>query len=411
MIQQEISMSQLPLEGIRVADFGWILAAPQCTAWLGVMGAEIIRIESHQRLDPIRFLGQNPRDLKGPDGSPLFNGLNYSKKSITLNLGHPRGATLAKEIVRRSDVAVENFTAGMMKRWGLAYEDLCQLKPDIIMVSGSPLGQYGPDSHSVGWGPITQASAGICHLTGYPDGPPSSLGGTWPDYMVGVVMTYAVLAALYCRRRTGKGQYIDLAMAEVVSSMLPEAILDYVMNKRDRGRQGNRDELMAPHNVYRCQGEDKWLAIAVDNEGEWRSLCQALGHPEWLADERFKDRQSRKVHEQELDVLLTAWTRKRSQAEIMHLLQKVGVAATPVYDTESLLADPQFQHRDFLVTPGHPVTGDLPVAGIPGKYSAIEKPRYTPAPGLGQDNESIFGGLLGLSSEEIQRLQKEKVIY
>jgi len=404
-------MSQLPLEGVRVADFGWILAAPQCTTWLGVMGAEVIRIESHQRLDVIRFLGQNPRDLKGPDGSPLFNGLNYSKKSVTLNLGHPRGVALAKEIVRHSTIVVENFAVGMMNRWGLSYADLCQVKPDIIMVSGSPVGQYGPDSHCVGWGPITQASAGICHLTGYPDGPPSSLGGTWPDYMVGVVMSYAVLAALHCHRRTGKGQHVDLAMAEVVTAMLPEAIMDYLMNKRDQGRQGNRDEVMVPHNVYRCQGEDKWVAIAVDNEEEWQNLCQVVGHPEWLVDEGFKDRQSRKAHEQELDALLTAWTRERSQTEIMHLLQKVGVAVTPVYDTESLIADPQFQHRDFLARPGHPVTGDHPVAGIPGKYSAIEKLRYTPAPCLGQDNEQVFSEMLGLSQEEIKRLQEEKVIY
>jgi benzylsuccinate CoA-transferase BbsF subunit len=404
-------MAQLPLEGIRVADFGWILAAPQCTAWLGVMGAEVIRIESQQRLDVIRFLGQNPRDLKGPDGSPIFNGMNYSKKSVTLNLGHPQGAALAKEIVRRSDLVVENFTVGMMKRWGLGYEDLCQIKPDIIMISGSPVGQYGPDSHCVGWGPITQASAGICHLTGYVDGPPVSLGGTWPDYMVGVVMAYAALAALYCRRRTGKGQYIDLAMAEVVTSMLPEAVMDYVMNNRDRGRRGNQDDLMVPHNVYRCQGEDRWVAIAVESEEEWRNLCLTVGHPEWLEDVRFKDSKARKQHEQELDALLTAWTRERTQTDIMHLLQKAGVAATPVYDTESLIADPQFQHRDFLVSPGHPVTGDHPVAGIPGKYSAIEKLRYTPVPCLGQDNEAVFGGLLGLSSEEIARLQAEKVIY
>lgn len=404
-------MAQLPLEGVRVADFGWILAAPQCTAWLGVMGAEVIRIESRQRLDPIRFLGQNPRDPKGPDGSPLFNGLNYSKKGITLNLGHPRGAALAKEIVRRSDIVVENFTAGMMKRWGLGYEELCQVKPDIIMVSGSPLGQYGPDSHSVGWGPITQASAGICHLTGYPDGPPVSLGGTWPDYMVGVVMAYAVLAALYCRRRTGTGQYIDLAMAEVVTAMLPEAVMDYTMNRRDQGRRGNQDDVMVPHNVYRCRGEDAWVAIAVETEEEWQNFCHAAGHPEWAADARFRGRESRKAHEQELDQLITAWTRERDRLDITRLLQGAGVAATPVYDTESLIADPQFRHWNFLVTPGHPVTGDHPVAGIPGKYSAIDTLRYTPAPCLGQDNEEVFGTLLGLSREEIARLQEEKVIY
>jgi len=404
-------MSQLPLEGVRVADFGWILAAPQCTAWLGVMGAEVIRIESRQRLDVIRLLGQDPRNLKGPDGSPLFNGLNYSKKSVTLNLGHPRGVALAKEIVRRSDIVVENFAVGMMKRWGLGYEDLCKVKPDIIMASGSPVGQYGPDSHCVGWGPITQASAGICHLTGYPDGPPSSLGGTWPDYMVGVVMAYAVLAALHCHRRTGKGQHIDLAMAEVVTAMLPEAVMDYFMNQRDPGRQGNRDEMMAPHNVYRCRGEDRWVAIAVDTEDEWQSLCRAAGHPEWLTDQRFTDRRGRKAHEPELDALLGNWTRERTQTEVMHSLQGAGVAATPVYDTESLVADPQFQQRSFLVTTGHPVTGDHAVAGIPGKYSAIDQLRYTPAPGLGQHNGQRFGALLGLSAAEIERLQDEKVMY
>ena len=403
-------MSQLPLEGVRIADFGWILAAPQCTAWLGVMGAEVIRIESHHRLDIIRSLGQDPQNLKGPDGSPLFNGLNYSKKSITLNLGHPQGAALAREIVRRSDIVVENFTSGVMKHWGLGYEDLCQGKPDLIMISGSPVGQDGPDSHCVGWGPITQASAGICHLTGYADGPPVSLGGSWPDYMVGVVLAYAALAALYCRRRTGKGQYIDLAMAEVVTAMLPEAIMDYVMNGRDQGRQGNKDAVMVPHNVYRCQGEDKWVAIAVETDEEWHSLCQVIDHPQWLDDARFRDRRSRKAHEQELDVLLTAWTQERTQTEIMSRLQNAGVAATPVYDTESLIADPQFQHREYLVSLGHPVTGNHPVAGIPGKYSAIE-PRYTPAPCLGQDNEDVCRNLLGLSRDEIARLQEEKVMY
>ena len=404
-------MTQLPLAGIRVADFGWILAAPQGTAWLGVMGAEVIRIESQQRLDPIRFLGQNPRALKGPDGSPIFSGLNYSKRGITLNLGHAQGVRLARELVQRSDIVVENFTAGMMARWGLAYEDLCQIKPDLIMLSGSPVGQYGPDSRFVGWGPITQASAGICHLTGYVDGPPTGLGGSWPDYMVGVVMAYAVLAALYYRRRTGKGQHIDLAMAEVVTAMLPEAIMDYIMNNRDRGRRGNQDDVMVPHNVYRCQGEDKWVAIVVETEEEWRSLCQTVGHPEWLVDERFTERSRRKAHEQELDTLLTAWTRERTQTEIMHLLQKAGVAATPVYDTDSLIADPQFQHREFLVSLDHPVTGDHLVAGIPGKYSAINQLRYTPAPCLGQDNEYVFGEILGLSPQEIARLQEEKVIY
>jgi len=251
-------MSRLPLEGVRIADFGWILAVPHATAWLGVMGAEVIKIESMRRLDLIRLLGQpagKPLDI---NGSGYFNSLNFGKKSLTLDLGHPKGVELAKELIRRSDVVTENFTVGNMAKWGLGYEDLCKLKPDLIMLSGTPLGQYGSESHCVGWGPHTQAYAGMCHLTGYPDGPPSGLGGVWPDFMIGVVMAYAVMSALHYRRRTGKGQYIDLAMAEVVMSMLPEGFADYNLNGRDRGKRGNRDDVMVPHNVYRCAGDDQW---------------------------------------------------------------------------------------------------------------------------------------------------------
>ena len=405
-------MTQLPLAGIRVADFGWILAVPHATAWLAVMGAEVIKIESMQRPDLVRLLGHLPGKPMDIDGSPCFNALNFSKKGITLNLGHPQGVALAKEIIRHSDIVTENFTVGNMKKWGLGYDDLCQLRPDLIMLSGTPLGQVGSESQCVGWGPHTQAYAGMCHLTGYPGGAPSGLGGTWPDFMIGVVMAYAVLSALHYRHRTGKGQYIDLAMAEVVMSMLPEGFADYNMNGRDRGRRGNRDDVMVPHNVYRCAGNDQWAAIAVNSEDEWRALCETLGYPQWLTDPRFSDRQSRKAHEETLDALIEAWTVQRSPVEVMHTLQAAGVAATPVYNTEGLCTDPQFQHRRYTVPIDHPVTGLIPAAGIPGIYSAIAKEalHYTAAPCLGQHNEDILGGLLGLSAAEIARLKEERVV-
>ncbi len=405
-------MTRLPLEGIRVADFGWILAVPHATAWLGVMGAEVIKIESVQRLDLIRLLGQLPDRPLDVDGSAYFNTLNFGKKSITLNLGHPQGAALAKELVRQSDIVTENFTVGNMKKWGLGYEDLCKIKPDLIMLSGTPLGQFGAESNCVGWGPHTQAYAGMCHLTGYPGGAPSGLGGTWPDFMIGVVMAYAILTALHYRRRTGKGQYIDLAMAEVVMSMLPEGFADYNMNGRDRGRRGNRDDLMVPHNVYRCAGNDQWAAIAVNNEDEWRALCETLGHPEWLTDSRFKDQPSRKANEESLDTLIESWTIQRSPIEVMHTLQAAGVAATPVYNTEGLCTDPHFRQRNYTVQIDHPVTGLIPAAGIPGSYSALPKEdlQYIAAPRLGQHNEDVLGGLLGLSAEEIARLKEERVV-
>ncbi|MGE0679384.1 MAG: CaiB/BaiF CoA transferase family protein [Candidatus Binatia bacterium] len=405
-------MSRLPLEGVRIADFGWILAVPHATAWLGVMGAEVIKIESRQRLDLIRLLGQRPGKPLDINGSGYFNSLNFGKKSLTLDLGHPKGVELAKELIRRSDVVTENFTVGNMAKWSLGYEDLRKLKPDIIMLSGTPLGQYGSESHCVGWGPHTQAYAGMCHLTGYPDGPPSGLGGVWPDFMIGVVMAYAVMSALHYRRRTGKGQYIDLAMAEVVMSMLPEGFADHNMNGRDRSKRGNRDDIMVPHNVYRCAGDDQWAAIAVNNEAEWQALCKTLGHTEWLSDSRFKDQPSRKSNEATLDALLETWTLQRSPIDIMHILQAAGVAATPVYNTEGLCNDPQFQHRRYTVPIDHPVTGAIPAAGIPGLYSALPKEtlQYTSAPRLGEHNDELLGGLLGLSSADIARLKEERVV-
>jgi len=248
--------------------------------------------------------------------------------------------------------------------------------------------------------------------TGYPGGAPSGLGGTWPDFMIGVVMAYAVLSALHYRRRTGQGQYIDLAMAEVVMSMLPEGFADYNMNGRDRGRRGNRDDLMVPHNVYRCAGNDQWAAIAANTEDEWRALCETLGHGEWLVDPRFKDQPSRKANEETLDTLIESWTIRRSPTEVMHTLQAAGVAATPVLNTEGLCTDPQFQQRNYTVAIDHPVTGSIPVAGIPGIYSALPKQdlQYTAAPRLGQHNEDVLGRLLGLSAAEIARLKEEQVV-
>jgi crotonobetainyl-CoA:carnitine CoA-transferase CaiB-like acyl-CoA transferase len=195
-------------------------------------------------------------------------------------------------------------------------------------------------------------------------------------------------------------------------SMLPEGFADYNMNGQDRGRQGNRDDVMVPHNVYRCAGDDQWAAIAVNTEGEWRALCETLGHAEWLSDPRFKDQPSRKANEEVLDALIKVWTIERSPIEVMHTLQAAGVAATPVYNTEGLCTDPQFQHRNYTVSIDHPVTGSIPAAGIPGIYSALPKEafQYTPAPRLGQHNEDVLGGLLGLSAAEIAHLKEERVV-
>jgi len=404
-------MSPLPLEGIRVTDFGWILAVPHCTAWLGALGAEVIRVESMARPDLGRLYPGSAADgIPGINRSGGFNGLNYSKKSCNLNLSQPKGVELARELIKLSDIVTENFTSGVMGRFGLDYLSLKKINPDIIMLSGTPLGKTGPLKDSVGWGPNTQSYVGMTYMTGYPDGSPGGLGGTWPDYMVGVAMAFAVMSALHYRNRTGEGQHIDLAMGELVMTMLPEGVMDYVMNGRERYRMGNHDEVMAPHNCYRCQGEDKWVAIAVTNEEEWQALCQVIDKPEWRRDERFSDPLSRWKHQDELDRLIEIWTKEHTHYEVMEMLQKAGVPAGPSFDTGELIDDPHFQSRRLCLEMDHPEVGPRMAAGLPPKWSGIE-PHYSHAPLFGEHNSYVFHDLLGLSEEEIVQLVEEKVIY
>ncbi|HWO93832.1 MAG TPA: CoA transferase [Dehalococcoidia bacterium] len=405
-------MTNRPLEGIRIADFGWVLAVPHATAWLGTLGAEVIRVESMARLDIARAGGL----ARGADGEPgmnrggMFNGLNFGKKGITLNLAHPKGLDLAKELIRRSDVVTENFGSGVFEKLGLGYDVVRELKPDIIMLSGSPLGSKGPDGAATGWGPNTQAYAGLPHITGYEGGPPSGLGGFYPDYMIGVVMAFALLTALHHRRLTGEGQFVELAMAETVAAMIPEAILDYTMNGRERERIGNYHESMAPHGVYRTKGDDTWVAIAVRGDDDWAAMRRAMGEPAWAADPRFDDALGRRRHREELDRCIAEWTRQRTDYEAMHALQAAGVPAAPCSSAASLLEDPQVLERGTLPEIDHPETGPRRVVGLPGRLGALTWD-YRRAPCFGEHNDDVYGGLLGLSRDEIDRLVAEQVIF
>ena len=425
-----------PLAGIRILDFGWILSVPHCTAWLGTLGAEVIRVESMARLDLGRMGITGAADgIPGVNRSASFNGLNYSKQSITLNVATPEGRALARELVKVSDVVTENFATGVMDRLGLGYEALREIKPDIIMLTGSTLGTTGPEREATGWGPNVCAYAGLPFITGYPDGPPADLGGIWPDYMIGTLMAFAVLSAVHHHRHTGEGQHVEVAMGEVVTAMIPEAVLDYTMNGRQRPRMGNRDDRMAPHGVYPCrpsaqqaadsrqQAEqighgdgaglpcDAWVAIAVATDAEWQALCRAIGSPEWAGDPRFADVRGRLEHHDELDGLLGDWTRGHTAYEVMHILQAAGVAAGPVLAVPDLMGDPHLQARGFLVEIDHPEVGRRPVAGLPARFSAMPALAYTPAPCLGEHTGQVLCGLLHLSADDVQRLQGAKVVY
>ena len=407
-----------PLQGVRIIDFGWILSVPYAGGWLGSLGAEVIRVESNTRLEPGRSgLAGAADGIAGVNRSGIWNCLNHSKLGVTLNIRDPEAQELVKELVAVSDVVMENFSTGVLDRLGLGYEDLRKVRPDLIMLSGSTMGTVGPERDSTGFGPNVCSYAGQPSITGYEGGQPQNLGGNWPDYLVGTMMVHSVLSALWHRRKTGEGQRIEIAMAEVVSSMIPEAFMEFTMNGRVAGRIGNHDPHMSPHNVYRCAGDDEWVAIAVQSDDEWGRLCEAMG---WLGrsgkaeladDSRFAALESRKINEAALDKLIGEWTRERSPMDVAHLLQAEGIAAGPVMDVMALMVDPHFRERGNVIEMEHTEVGPREVAGLPVRFGDIPRPAYYTAPLLGQHNDEVFGGLLGHAASRVSALRESRAIY
>ena len=402
-----------PLAGIRIVDFGWILSVPHCGAWLGSLGAEVVRVESNTRLE----IGRTGGLARPANGAPslnrgaLWNGLNYSKHGVTLNIRDPEAKELVKEIVAVSDVVMENFSTGVLNRLGLGYEELRKIRPDLVMLSGSTMGVTGPESASTGFGPNVCSYAGQPFVTGYKGGAPLNQGGNWPDYLVGTIMVVSILSALHHRKKTGEGQYIEAAMAEVISSMLPEAFMDYTMNGVLHQRDGNHDPNMSPHNVYRSLGDDEWLAIAARNDSDWSEICEVIGQPALAADARFATLADRKRNETELDAIVGEWVRPLTSADATTQLQNAGVPAGPVMDVVALVNDPQFVSRGFTIEMEHPETGKLDVTGLPARFSAIPNVPYFHAPLLGQHNDFVFGGILGHLQQRVDELKAANAIY
>ncbi len=398
----------LPFEGIRIADFGWIYALPYATAWLAALGADVIKIESSTRPDLVRF-------LSGTDGvtsinrSGIFNAINFSKRSLALNLSHPKARELAIRLVAKSDIVTENFTARTMRNFGLAYDDLRRVRPDLIMLSGTSLGQTGPYADAVGWGPTNQAFAGTSYLTGYPDGFPCAGGGTWPDFAVGVAMVFALTAALHHRLRTGQGQYIDVSMCEVVTSMMPEAMLDYFLNGVEHRPIGNRDPEMAPHGVFPVKGDDRWIAIAIPNDAEFAVLCDALGVPAMAQDPRYANTAARLVNVEPLEREIAGLTRRFDRDELAAKLVQLELCAGPVYSAFDLAKDRTFIESGMMMALRHKECGERLTPVLPVRFSEL-KPRYSAAPLAGEHTDQILRELLELSDGEIAALHEEKVL-
>src|SRR5215510_8732333 len=316
---------------------------------LAYLGAEVIRVESQTRVDGARRVPIHPSGVTPSiNTSGYFNQWNQGKKSLALNLSKPEAIAIAKQLVQKCDVLVENFATGVIERLGLGYEDLRKFKPDLIMASISGYGQTGPLRKYMGYGPATAPLAGLSSLTGYVGGPPQEVGISYGDPNAGLNAAAAICAALVARKRTGKGEYIDVSLWEAAAVLVPEGWMDYAMNKTQPSRMGNRDPWMAPHNCFRCVGKDQWVTIACGTDEEWQALCRAIGKPELGTEGRFRTAGDRKAHEDALEEVLTAWTATREKWDVTQTLQAAGVAAFPSMTSKDLAEDRHLNERDFF---------------------------------------------------------------
>ncbi len=403
------------LNGIRILDLTMVFAGPVGTKILAELGTEIIKIESTQRADTFTRANVYPDNKPGEEpwnqGSN-FHTLNAGKYGISLNLGDEGGRALFKRLVRISDVVIENYSPRVMEHWNLGYEELKKVKPDIIMVSLSGLGHYGPLRDFYMYVPGMEGMSGLTYNTGSPEHAPLLTGHAYGDWVGGVNAAAALMAALFYRQQTGKGQYIDISGREAVACHVGDLIMDYTLNKQERTRAGNRSENAAPHGCYRCQGEDSWISIVVAGDEEWQSFCRVVGRPEWVSDRKYSTLRARKQHEDELDFVVEEWTARRDRFEVMELLQKAGIASGAVLNMKDLHVNPQLVSRDFFQIIDHGEgTGKRPIARqIPVKLNGSAGFTLKHAPRFGEDDEYVFGNLLKMSKEEMEVLANAKVI-
>ncbi|HEY48427.1 MAG TPA: CoA transferase [Dehalococcoidia bacterium] len=421
------------LDGVRITDFSWYGAAPYATRFLAAYGAEVIRIESSTKLDGMRW--QAPRKQDVPESyniSGMFNNFNTGKLGITLNMNHSEARDIVKKLVAISDVVIDNFYPGAMEKWGLGYEELVGIKAGIIVVKMPVTGITGPYARWRGFGTSIRTMAGIDYMTGNPDRPPIGTGmAALPDFSSNPYHAVtAILSALHYRNKTGKGQFIEVAQFESTVCWTETSVLDYAVNGRIQRAMHNRLPHAVPHGVYRCRAEDsevdycampesvperrmkdeRWCAIAVFTDDEWKAFCTVIGNPPWTTEDRFITFQDRKTHEDELDRLIEAWTIDKSPEEVMMMMQQAGVAAGVVQDGEDLLTrDPQLRDRGFYVYLEHPEAGVIAHDGLTFSLSTTPG-EIRRAPLLGEHNEFVYREILGFSEDDIDKLIVEGIL-
>jgi len=389
---------------LRILELGAGAAGPVATRYFAEQGATVVRLESAKRPDFLRLLRIAPDDPRGLEGSPMFALLNPGKRSVALNLQEPEAQALALELARWADVVLENFSPGVMERFGLGAGRLLAAKPELIVVSSCLFGQTGPQRGYPGFGGQGSAIAGFNATTGWPDREAIGPWGTITDSLSPRYVAVLIAAALLARGRTGRGQHVDLSQIEAGVYSLSEMVVRCSASGDVVLRRGNRDERAAPHGIYPCLGEDCWIAISVFDDAQWEALVAAMGDPDWAAEARFVTGDGRRAHHGEIDAKLADWTREFGAWHLMAGLQQAGVPAGVVQNVHELLRDPQLAHRHHFVTLQHPVLGSLShersgfrLAEHPGGFERA-------APRLGEHTDQVLGGILGLAPETIRDL-------
>ncbi len=395
------AIERLPLEGVKILDFMWVVAGPWATRAMSDYGATVVRVESTTRVDTVRTIGPFKDGQPGPERSGAHATVNANKYGITLNLASEKGRELALRLVQWADIVCESFTPGTMAKLGLSYEDLKKVKPDIIMMSSCLNGQTGPYATLAGFGTMGAQLAGFGELAGWPDRPPAGPAGAYTDYVVPKFEVAALLAALEHRRRTGEGQYIDFSQAEASIHFLGPAMLDYLVNGRLWERRGNASPWFAPHGVYPVAGEDRWVAITCLDDTQWGGLCRAMGRNDWASDPQLATVEGRLARRDELDAAIAEWTRGQDAEEVERTLVQHGVPVHRAAGSADAFADPQLAHRGHFVTVSHPELGPVPIENA--RFLLSRTPPVVRWPGntFGQHNETVLREILGLSDEEV----------
>ncbi len=395
-----------PLEGVRVVEMGSLLAGPFCGQLLADFGAEVIKVEPPGKGDPMRVWGRHRKD-----GRTLWWPIiARNKKSVTLNLREEEGQDLARRLVAEADVLVENFRPGTLERWGLGYEDLSESNPGLVMVRVSGFGQTGPYRDQAGFGAVGEAMGGIRHVTGFPDRPPPRTGISLGDSLAATFGALGTLTALYHREaHGGRGQVVDVGIYEAVLALMESTIPEYALTGHVRGRTGTVLPFVAPSNIYPTKDED-YVLIAGNADTVFGRLAKAVGHPEWAEDEKFATHHARGENMEELDAMISAWTRERSVEEVIEVLAEAGVPTGKVFTAEDMVEDPHYAARENLVTVEDPEIGAFPMQNVVPRLSETPGEVRWTGPALGQHNDEVYGGLLKLDEDERAGLRERGIV-